>query len=135
MASVQVQVSDVQARYEGDLTAQFGETYIQTQIADAVDYADARWSAQIEARLASGVLTSNLYKRIVADAVLRVIRNPGGLASENDGSYGYATRAVVASGNLWYTDADQEILTGAPLATRPRSVRIGLVHNPVRRWR
>lgn len=124
MGAVQVSAQDVANRYEGDLLNQFTAAYIEQQIEDAVDYADARWSVKMNARLASGVLTQNLYKRIIADAVLRVIRNPGGLASENDGSYGYATRAAVASGNLWFTDADQEILTGAAGRITPGTVRI-----------
>lgn len=118
MASVTVEVQDVVNRYlEGDLLSEFTTEQIQTQITDAVDFSESRWLARITARLASGALTSNLYKRTIADAVLRVMRNPGGLASENEGGYGYATRASVASGNLWFTDDDIQTLTGV----RPKS--------------
>jgi hypothetical protein len=124
MASVAVDVSDVQVRYEGDLTA-FRQDFVQAQISDAVDYADARWGGRIADRLSSGVLTAGLYKRVIADAVLRVLRNPAGLASEGDGSYNYATRATVASGNLWFTDADVEILSGdSTTVTFPQTVAV-----------
>jgi hypothetical protein len=112
MALPEVVTDDVQARYEGDLLTEFSTIYISTQLQDAVDFVGNRWRALIESRLASGILTPNLYKRTIADAVLRVIRNPGGLASENEGGYGYATRPDVASGNLWFTDTDVETLTG-----------------------
>lgn len=129
MASVTVTVPDVVGRYlEGDLLSEFTEAQVQTQITDAVDWSDLRWRAKIESRLASGVLTANLYKRTVADAVLRVMRNPGGLASENEGGYGYSTRAAVASGNLWFTADDIETLSGEKLneAMPPGTVGIGL---------
>ena len=126
MASVQVSIDDVQNRYEGVLRDRFTDEYLETQISDAVDYADARWSAKIESRLAAGVLTEGLYKRVIADAVLRVVRNPAGLASENDGGYGYATRATVASGNLWFTSADEATLTGSAGQTMLGTVGIGL---------
>lgn len=129
MASVTVTVPDVVGRYlEGDLLSEFTQEQVQTQITDAVDWSDLRWRSLIDGRIASGVLTPNLYKRTVADAVLRVMRNPGGLASENEGGYGYSTRAAVASGNLWFTADDIETLSGVQLnpQTRPGTVSIGL---------
>ena len=126
MASVPVTKEDVAKRYDGDLLSEFSETYIETQIADAVDYADSRWSALIESRLASGTLTPNLYLRTISDAVLRVARNPGGLASENEGGYGYSTRANVASGNLWFTADDIANLCGVVSGLTVGTIGIGL---------
>lgn len=126
MASVTVSKEDVAVRYDGELLSEFPEAYIEAQIADAVDYADSRWLARIESRLASGKLTPNLYKRTIADAVLRVARNPGGLASENEGGYGYSTRANVASGNLWFTADDIANLIGATGPSLPGTVSVGL---------
>lgn len=111
MASVKVDYDDVAKRYEGDL-GRFPKEFVETQISDAVDYADARWGSFIEGRLAAKVLTPGLYQRVIADAVLRVLRNPQGLASEGDGGYSYTTRATVASGNLWFTQDDVELLSG-----------------------
>jgi hypothetical protein len=111
VASVAITSEDVADRFDGELS-QFRPKYVDTQIADAVAYADAMWSGYIEARLASKALPANVYKRVISDAVLRVMRNPDGYASENEGGYGYATRATVASGNLWFTDQDVAVLTG-----------------------
>jgi hypothetical protein len=131
MASVEVTKEEVDKRYDGDLLSEFDEDYIATQIEDAVDFADSRWSAVIESRLASGALTPNLYLRTISDAVLRVIRNPGGIASENEGGYGISTRAAVASGNLWFTADDIANLCGVKGTAMPGTVSIGLD----RRWR
>lgn len=127
MASVTVTPDDVASRYlEGDLLSEFTSEQVQTQITDAVDWSDSRWLAAINARLASGKISANLYKRTIADAVLRVMRNPGGLASENEGGYGYSTRATVASGNLWFTDDDITTLTGIAVDNLPYTVGVKL---------
>lgn len=121
-----VEVNDVAARYEGDLLAEFRADYLTTQVGDAVAFATSRWRAPIMARLASGHLTESLWKRTISDAVLRVLRNPGGYASENEGGYGYSTRASVASGNLWFTDTDIETLCGPEQSFGLGTVGIGL---------
>ena len=126
MASVSVTIADVAKRYDGDLMAEFAEAYIQTQIDDAVDFADSRWGGVIESRLSSGLLTPNLYKRTISDAVLRVTRNPGGIASENEGGYGISTRANVASGNLWFTPDDLANMCGVQTNLGVGTVGIGL---------
>jgi len=126
MASVTVTPDDVNARYEGDLLSEYDETYVKTQIADAVDWSDARWSALIESRLASGALTKNLYRRTIATAVLRVTRNPGGVTSENEGGYGIGVRADVASGNLWFTADEIANLIGVPTSLMPGTISLGL---------
>jgi len=120
-----VSVDDVKNRYEGDLTV-FEAAYVTTQIADAVDHALSRWRVEITSRLASGDLTPNLYKRVIANAVLRVIRNPQGFSNENDGGYGYGLRATVASGDMWFTDDDIESLAGPQNKTVPRTIRLGV---------
>jgi hypothetical protein len=127
MASVTVEVADVVSRYlEGDLLSEFTNDQVQTQITDAIDWADSRWLGAINARLASGKLTPNLYKRTISDAVLRVMRNPGGLASEGEGGYNYSTRPAVASGNLWFTADDLATLTGLTTLTLPSTIGVGL---------
>jgi hypothetical protein len=127
MASVTVEVADVVSRYlEGDLLSEFTSAQVQTQITDAVDWADSRWLGAINARLASGKLTANLYKRTISDAVLRVMRNPGGLASEGELGYNYTTRAAVASGNLWFTADDLATLTGLSALALPSTIGVSL---------
>lgn len=122
----EVTVADVAVRYDGDLEAEFRQEYLEQQIKDAVAFTNSRWRTQIESRFASGALDNDLYKRTIADGVLRVIRNPGGLATENEGSYGYSTRANVASGNLWFTPDDIANLIGVQYGVMPGTVGIGL---------
>lgn len=129
MASVTVTVDDLVARWpEGSaLTDEFETRYLETQITDAVDDADSRWSAQIESRLTSGALKPGRYKRIIADAVFRVIKNPDGFTSENNGSYGYGRNQSVASGSLLFTPDDEELLTGViPGSFVPSTVALRL---------
>jgi hypothetical protein len=122
-----VSFDDVNSRYlEGDLEDQYTRAKIGTQIQDAVDYASSRWGSKIESRISAGSLSANLYKRTVADAVLRVIRNPEGYANESDGGYSYGLRASVASGNLWFTDSDIETLTGVRSVQVPGTMHVGL---------
>lgn len=128
MASVTITVADVAARYEGELLDEFREEYVQQQVTDAVAFVDDTWRAKVEARLSGGQLSATTYKRIIATAVLRVIRNPDGYTSENEGGYGNSRRADVASGNLWFTSSDIEALTGTSAQTTvlPGTVSIGL---------
>lgn len=124
MASVTVSPEDIQNRYEGDLS-RFAESYVATQIADAIDFIDALYPA-VQARLTSGLLTVNAYKRVVADVVLRVLRNPNGYTNETDGAYSYGQRTAVASGNLSLTNDNVTVLTGPQFHTTPGTVRIGV---------
>lgn len=127
MASVTVTTEDLQKRWdEGKISDQFGKDYLETQIADAIDDADGRWSTQIESRLASGVLRPGRYKRVICDAVFRVIRNPDGYTSENNGSYGYGRNQQVASGSLFFTAADVAILAGEVSSGIPGTIGVGL---------
>jgi len=127
MASVEVTVADLQSRWEGgNLTDQFENGYLEQQIEDAVDDADTRWSALIESRLTTGALKPGRYKRIIADAVFRVIRNPEGFTSENNAGYGYGKNAQVASGALWFTAGDIALLTGETGAAAPGTFGIGI---------
>lgn len=126
MALPEVTVQDIANRYEGDLMNEFRESYLQAQLGDAVSYVTTRWRARIEERLAAGLLDENLYRRAIADAVLRVTRNPNGLASEGEGGYNWSSRATVASGNLWFTDADIDTLIGPEVTGFPGTIGIGL---------
>lgn len=122
-----VSFDDVASRYlEGDLEDQFSRQQVDTQIADAVDYVAGRWGTSITSRLSGGQLTVNLYKRVIANAVLRVLRNPEGYTSESEGGYSYGLRATVSSGDLWFTDDEIAMLSGAGDTLAPGSFGIGL---------
>lgn len=120
-----VTVQDVQDRTEFDLEARFPETYLQTLIADVVALIVDE-CPRVPQRLASGTLSANNYKRVVADAVKRIVRNPDGMASESEGGYSYSTSAVVASGTYWLTDRDRRTLNGIPTGTVYGSVSLGI---------
>lgn len=124
MASVTVSYADIQNRYEGDLD-RFSGIYVQTQITDAVEFIDTLYPV-VQSRLDSGKLTESAYKRVVADVVLRVLRNPSGYKGESDGSYSYDQSAVVASGNLWLTHKNIEVLTGPVSSAAPGTMRLGV---------
>lgn len=113
--NVTVQVEDIGHNYENGLAAlleRFDQTYIETKITATVDRANAKWGSRIQARLDAGILTPALYKSAIADAVLRVLRNPEGYTQEAEGNYSYGKRATVASGYLMFTAENIEDLTG-----------------------
>jgi hypothetical protein len=125
MALTDVTIADVQARTEFDLATRFGDDYLQTMIDDAVALILDE-CPRVPERLLSGALLSANYKRVVADVVKRVIRNPGGVASEGEGGYSYSTRTTVASGDFWLTDADRRRLNGAVAKSVPGTVSLGI---------
>ncbi len=128
----EVSVDDVVSRFlEGNLLDQFTAEQIETQITDACDYVAGRWGTALQTRLSGGQLTANLFKRIIANAVLRVLRNPEGYTSESEGGYSYGLRATVSSGDLWFTDDEVAMLSGAGQTLAPGSIAIGLDR---RRW-
>ncbi len=131
MALPEMTIQDVADRYEGSLEDEFESRYLLAQLGDAIDFAASRWRSRIEERLRSGELTPNLYKRVISDAVMRVVRNPAGYSAENEGGYGYSTRASVASGNLWFTDTDITTLIGPDLMLGPGTIALGIDHG----WR
>jgi len=124
--TVQVTKEDVAKRFEGVLDESFREEFIETTIQDTVDKAAARWGARIQTRLDAGTLTENLYKKTIAEAVLRVIRNPEGYTTETEGNYSYGLRATVASGYLMFTPDNIEDLIGVESSGVIGSYSIGL---------
>lgn len=121
-----VSVDDVVRRYlVGDLRAEFTDDQIDTQIQDAVDYAATHWGSSIESRISGGRLTANLYKRTIANAVLRVLTNPEGYKNESEGGYSYGLDGTVSSGFLWFTDQEIATLSGADETVSPGTMRIG----------
>ena len=110
--SVEVSVDDVADRYEGVLADQFRTEYIQTKIDDTIDKAASRWGSRIQARLDEGTLTVNGFKSVIAEAVLRVLRNPDGYTNETEGNYSYGLNKQVASGYLMFTRDNISDLVG-----------------------
>lgn len=125
--STEVSKEEVIKRYEGDLSL-LPVVYVETKILDAIQLIKDECPTAI-IRLQSGTLSTTTYYAVVADIVLRVFRNPGGMESESEGGYSYRRNAVVASGNLWLTDRDKNRLLGILDGDRtalPGTVSIGL---------
>ena len=61
-------------------------------------------------RLESGDLEAQDVADIEAEAVLRVVRNPEGLASEQDGQYGYQLSREAADNSLRLTEEEWAVL-------------------------
>jgi hypothetical protein len=120
-----VSVQDVQDRTEFQLNTRFTDTFLETVVDDAVALVLDE-CPNVPARLASGALSASNYKRVVADVVKRVVRNPGGVASEGEGGYSYSTRSTVASGDFWLTDADKRRLNGAKPTSTLGTASIGV---------
>jgi hypothetical protein len=122
-----VATTELENRYEGDL-AEFRAQYITTKLADAVALIQQHYP-EVEARLGDGRLLTQNYNRVVCDVVLRVIRNPGGFTNEGDGGYSYGRRVVVASGDIWLTDGDVDLLFGRVQVADMGTASVG-VHVP-----
>lgn len=88
---------------EGDGDDLGTEPFIKAKIAQAVGRLQARYGTRIQERLDSGLLTEDLYKGTIAEAVLRILRNPDGYKMEQSGNYQYQLNSAVASGFLWFT--------------------------------
>jgi hypothetical protein len=114
MALPDVNRSVLAKHYEGD-TSSFSNDFVQGRLDEAVDKIEARWGAVVSARLASGALKTRLYEAVVCRVATRVLRNPEGYRSEQEGGYQYNLSAAVASGTLWFTDDDARDLTGIGL--------------------
>lgn len=98
--------------YEGDLS-DFTVEFVQGRLDEVVDKIESRWGGVVSARLASGALKQRLYEAVVCRVASRVLRNPEGYRSEQEGGYQYNLSAAVASGTLWFTDDDIRDLTGS----------------------
>lgn len=115
-----VTLEDVAVHFEGDPDDLGGKSYVEAKAAQAVGRLTARYGSRILARLNSGILTDDLYKATVAEAVLRILRNPDGFRMEQQGNYQYQLNSAVASGYLWFTDDNLRDLIGesfSPIGT------------------
>lgn len=111
MALPDVSVAQFGVNYEGDV-AQFDEAFLENKLGVVVDKITNRWGVLVQSRLDSGALTERLYAAIVAEAVLRLVRNPDGYRTEQEGTYSYTLSAAVAAGYLYFTAENVQDLTG-----------------------
>lgn len=118
-------LDDVQARYhlpiEDDLYP-----LVEARIEDAEQKIRARIPA-LDDLVVQGRVSEAVLKRVISDAVLRILRNPEGYVAESDGSYSY---------QFAYTGGGSE-LSIPPEDWRDLGVRrgFGVVHpGPVLPW-
>jgi hypothetical protein len=78
----------------------------------------------LEADMTAGTVRTGNVKRVVADMVLRILKNPDGKASEGIDDYRYTRDELVSSGKLHVTP--DELADVTPGRKRP-SVRL-VVH-------
>lgn len=115
-----VTYDQVVAHYEGDGTHLGSQAFVEKKAAQAVGRLAARYGSRVKARLDSGLLTPELYEGTIAEAVLRILRNPEGFRMEQQGNYQYQLNSAVASGYLWFTQDNMVDLIGesfAPIGT------------------
>lgn len=106
--------------YEGEPEELGRKSYVEKKISQSINRLASRFGNRIRARLASGALAETLYQDTVAEAVLRIVRNPEGYRTEQQGNYSYGVSAAVASGYLWFTADNMLDLLGeenSPIGT------------------
>lgn len=108
-----VTYEEVIQHYESDPTELGTQPYIEVKIAHTIAKLRNRYGRRILARLNSGLLDEEMFKATVAEAVLRVVRNPEGFTQEQQGNYSYGLRATVASGYLMFTEDNLLDLLGS----------------------
>lgn len=91
-------VSDVESRLGRPLDAN-ENTLVGTRL-DDVELIIRSRIADLDERVATGVLDIEVLKMVEADTVLRLIKNIDGYRSETDGNYSYQIDERVASGRI-----------------------------------
>ncbi|SRX93246.1 hypothetical protein MSP7336_01482 [Mycobacterium shimoidei] len=104
--------TDVQAIYGKSLTAE--ETALVNRRLEQVERKILRRIPDLADQIAEGDIDQDDVIDIEAEAVLRVIRNPEGLFSEQDGSYGYQLSREAADNSLRITAEEWERLGVKP---------------------
>ncbi len=97
---------DEEAR--ADTLCRFASQIIRTQVPG------------IDTRIAAGQLAADVAAFVCTQMVLRVMRNPSGVAAETVGPWSvtYGSTGTQATGALYLSDAEMALLTGTPAGTR-----------------
>jgi hypothetical protein len=99
---------DVQAVLGRELTPQ--ETAMVERRLGQVERMIVRRIPDLVPQIAAGSIDQADVVDIEAEAVLRVVRNPDGLLSETDGTYGYQLDRETASGRLQILPEEWQVL-------------------------
>jgi hypothetical protein len=103
---------DVSVRWGRELTAE--ESQLVGVRLEDVERMIRRKVPDLDDQISYGALYVEDVVQVEADAVLRLARNPDGYQSETDGNYSYTMQKDLATGKLWITDDEWEILGCRP---------------------
>lgn len=112
--------SDIVARFRPLITA---------EQANALAYLDDAWwlltgrLKNLEANMTAGRVSQGNVVRVIANMVIRILRNPDGKLEESIDDYRYRRDALVASGALSVTDDELADLTPGA-SRRTNTVRL-----------
>lgn len=104
-------VSDVEARWRS-LTAEEA-VRADELLAEASRTIDAECYGVAD-RIAAGTLSADLAGDVAVNMVIRRMKNPDGLRSEQVDDYRYVRDDVVASGEMYLTDQERRKLSPRP---------------------
>lgn len=104
----------------------FTDQYLENQLLRVRDRIHSLYGAKVLQRLNRGLLTEATLFGVMADAVLRILRNPDGFTREMEGDYQYEKRSVVAAGYLYFTEDNLLDLLGAGGTTLPGTISVGV---------
>lgn len=113
-------ISDVEARFRSLTPA---------ELVNAEAYLDDAWwlllgrLPNLEANMVAGLVSAGNVVRVVANMVVRILRNPDGKSEESIDDYRYRRDALLASGSLHVTPDELADLTPVA-ARRANSVRL-----------
>ena len=97
----QATASDVEVRLGRTLTTE-EISLVENRLAD-VERMILRRIPDLADKVTAGSIDAADVVQVEADAVLRLVRNPDGYASETDGTYGYTFSREMASGRIEIT--------------------------------
>lgn len=98
-------IADVAGRWGGHEVTDEEASLIEIRIGD-VERKIRRRIKDLDARILAGTTDVEDVRQVVADAILRLVKNPDGYLSETDGNYTYMLSQDTASGKLMLTDED-----------------------------
>lgn len=99
-----------------DVSVRWGRTLTTEEISlvsvrlEDIERTILRRIPDLAARILAGTVLEADVIQVEADAVLRVVRNPDGYASETDGSYTYVLSDDAATARLELTPGEWELL-------------------------
>lgn len=116
--------ADVQSEWHQPLTDE-QLPWVQAKI-DRATRKLLRRIPDLDARITDGRLTTEDVRDAIVDAVLRVLRNPSGYKSEQDGDYGYSLNSRDASASIWFPDDVIADLLGVPRTRKAGTISVGV---------